>query len=92
MMISMLVIYNEEHCDWCKEIAHNHFDCPVCKSLYAGTSVYGDMNDLLDVGEAFECEECRAKFTLRDRSGSLFEYDDTPANILSSPFNITEGV
>lgn len=48
----------ETHCDYCNEFVHNHFDCPVCNTKSASTSIYGEYWDV----DEFECEKCKAKF------------------------------
>ncbi len=58
-----LGIYGEICCDECNDIIHCHFDCPACGDEDAGTSMYGDYYEYHKDGEAFECEECGAKFT-----------------------------
>lgn len=55
-------IYPEIHCDQCNEIVHNHFDCPICLSKYAATSIYGPFGDQFPKEPHFSCEECGAKF------------------------------
>ena len=63
--------YPEEHCDECGEIIHNHFDCPVCGTRYASTSIYGyvcdDVKEMQE--EGFTCEECDARFVLVNHEG-----------------------
>ena len=46
----------------CNEVIHTHFDCPSCREIYAGTTIWGTAADY--VGIVFECESCRAKFRL----------------------------
>ncbi len=53
--------YPEICCDYCNEVIHNHFDCPVCNEKYASTSLYGEIDDYY---KDFTCEECNAKFIL----------------------------
>ena len=51
----------EDHCDLCGDIAHNHFECPVCRDKDAGTTIYGAIwEEGFEVGDEFECEECGA--------------------------------
>lgn len=46
-------------CDYCGDVIHNHIDeCPKCKTRYASTSAYGQ----LEVGEIFECDNCQQQF------------------------------
>ena len=54
--------YPETHCDYCGEVIHCHFDCPMCNKNYAGTDLYGDSLFELRVGETFSCELCGAEF------------------------------
>jgi transposase-like protein len=56
--------YAEICCDICHDVIHNHFNCPICKVEYAGTSIYGEMESK----EEFECESCKATFKILDRS------------------------
>jgi len=56
--------YPEICCDECNDVIHNHFDCPVCKHKYAGTSMYGEMDSYYT---EFSCEECEAEFKLLER-------------------------
>ena len=68
-------IYPEICCELCMEITHNHFECPICKDDYAGTSCYGDFPDLWDKRYCekpiFHCEECNTRF-------EVVEYEDFP--------------
>ncbi len=46
-------------CDYCGDVIHNHIDeCPKCKTRYASTSAYGQ----LEAGEIFECDNCQQQF------------------------------
>lgn len=72
-------IYTEICCDFCNEIIHTHFECPICKNDYAGTTMYGDPWD----EDSFTCEECGSQFVLadglkiKDVSGSFeIEHED----------------
>lgn len=56
--------YAEICCDYCNDVIHNHFDCPACKEEYAGTSAYHE----IEAGEEIECESCKAKFKLLQRT------------------------
>ena len=58
--------YSEICCDYCNEVIHNHFDCPVCKKEYAGTSMYHEIDPSWD--EIFHCESCKAEFKLLGRN------------------------
>ena len=62
--------YSEVCCDFCNEIIHNHFTCPVCKDDWAGTGIYMDLYD--DKITEFTCEECGSSFTTID--GSALAY------------------
>ena len=62
--------YGEMCCDFCNDIIHNHFTCPVCKDYYAGTDIYMALSD--DEVTEFTCEECGSRFTTID--GSALEY------------------
>jgi len=66
MIVFETEFYPEICCDVCNEIIHNHFDCPICKTHYAGTSIYLDFN-YLDKNHEFYCEKCNSKFILRER-------------------------
>jgi hypothetical protein len=58
-----LEIYSEICCDYCNDVIHNHFDCPVCKEFNVGTSIYHSMYDM-EIGEILECNDCHAQFKL----------------------------
>ncbi len=66
----MIVVefYPEICCELCNEVIHNHFDCPVCKKEYAGTSIYTSMHDLSD---DFSCEECGQKFVITKKYSEI---------------------
>ena len=56
-------LLNELCCDYCNEIIHSHFDCPVCKYENAGTSIYGGFDEIDDeFSNPFKCEECKSEF------------------------------
>jgi len=55
--------WSELCCEFCGNIIHNHFHCPVCNIPYASTSIMGDLYEE-DFPLEFECEECRAKFII----------------------------
>ena len=50
-------------CDECFDVIHNHFDCPSCGKKYAGTTIYGSIEDQ---DENFFCEECGTEFAIID--------------------------
>jgi len=56
-------------CEECYNVIHNHFDCPVCNIKYAGTTIYGDLEDC---DEGFCCEECGAEFIIPHKD---YNYD-----------------
>ena len=58
-------LQSETCCDECMDIIHNHFDCPICKDDYAGTTIYGVLEDYDD--KEFSCEECDSEFTIIDK-------------------------
>lgn len=51
-------VFMETCCDLCNDIIHNHIDCPVCKSAYAGTDQYCDLYDEKEL----TCEDCNTTF------------------------------
>ena len=55
-----LEIYPEICCELCNEVAHNHFDCPKCKTEYAGTDIYGE----IETGDVIVCEVCGKKYKI----------------------------
>lgn len=55
-----LMVYSEICCEVCNEIIHNHIDCPICKTNYAGTEQY---HELYSSDTEVTCEVC----------GSIFE-------------------
>jgi transcription elongation factor Elf1 len=57
-METVIDFYSDVCCEWCGEVIHNHFDCPVCKRKYASTSIYGASWD----ENIFHCEECGSEF------------------------------
>lgn len=60
-----LEFYPEICCDYCYDIIHNHFGCPVCGDDYARTDMFGSMHDYIEkVGDSFCCEECDSEFVL----------------------------
>ena len=62
--------FSELCCDECKAIIHYHFDCPACKSEYAGTSIYGlDIYELRDDEKEFRCEKCKTQFKIISTDG-----------------------
>jgi len=64
MTVIKINIYPEICCEYCMEIIHNHFDCPICHAKYVPTDIYGDIQqDIRDKGEVIiTCEECGASF------------------------------
>ena len=48
-------------CDECGEVVHNHFDCPICKTNSAPTSIYHEV-DISD--KEISCESCGTEFTI----------------------------
>ena len=53
-----LKLHPEICCEECNEIIHNHVDCPVCKTEYANTRSFGD----IEHGEEVLCDECGSIF------------------------------
>jgi hypothetical protein len=70
-----LEVYSEMCCELCGETIHNHIDCPVCKSNYAGTYQYCDLYDEKEV----TCEDCGTTFAKTSDSW----YYDCKAKIVS---------
>jgi hypothetical protein len=65
-----LNIYSEVCCDYCNEVVHNHFDCPVCGEKSTASDNYYDLNE--DKGDCtVECK-CGAKFNTKHER----PYDD----------------
>lgn len=54
--------YSEICCRRCNEIAHNHFDCPVCELENAPGSAYCELR----VDASVSCQECEAEFVVDD--------------------------
>lgn len=54
-------VYSEICCEFCNEIIHNHMECPICKDKYAGTDLYGEIDEL---DTEVTCEKCGAEFDL----------------------------
>lgn len=50
--------YMETCCEDCGQIIHNHFDCPICKKEWVGTSIYSEVYNSIE----FNCEECDEDF------------------------------
>ena len=69
----ILEIYSELCCDFCNEIIHNHFDCPICLIEYAPTDAYLDIS-MEPPGFVLKCEKCNAQFKLVDASDGLSRY------------------
>lgn len=70
-----LEVYAEGCCELCGETIHNHIDCPVCKSNYAGTDQNCDLYDKKEV----TCEDCGTTFAKTSDSW----YYDCKAKIVS---------
>jgi hypothetical protein len=70
-----LEVYSEMCCELCGETIHNHIDCPVCKSDYAGTDQYCDLYDEKEL----TCEDCGTTFAKTSDSW----YYDCKAKIVS---------
>jgi|LakMenE18May11ns_1017448.scaffolds.fasta_scaffold8958158_1 hypothetical protein len=50
-------------CDYCMEVIHVHLEeCPICKTGYPGTSMYGSPQDYIN--DRFNCEKCNSEFKL----------------------------
>lgn len=56
-----LDISSEICCDYCHEIIHNHFDCPICGRNYSPSEQYGELEPKNGVVE-IECQDCHSKF------------------------------
>lgn len=68
-------------CEFCNEVIHNHFDCPVCKNGFAPTNIYGNFDEYGD-GEydgslttIIVCEKCKTEFQIMDRDGLDIEIE-----------------
>jgi hypothetical protein len=58
-------VYGEICCDYCGEIIHNHFDCPVCEAKYTATDCYYNLSESYYSDEAIiDCAKCKSKFKL----------------------------
>jgi hypothetical protein len=64
--IFKLEFYGEICCDDCRDIIHNHIDCPICKKKYAGTEQYHHA----EAEEDIICEECGSVFELVKEEGN----------------------
>ncbi len=53
-----LEVYVEICCELCNDIIHNHIDCPICKTEFAPTNIYGSLYDETEL----ECEICNTIF------------------------------
>jgi len=55
-------LYPETCCDFCGEVIHNHFDCPICKGGNEPTDLY----DRFDIrfNKNISCEICNTKFNV----------------------------
>jgi transposase-like protein len=52
-----------ECCEYCHEIIYTNFDCPICKTKNAKTSISGPVWELDDT---FFCKECNEEFLYID--------------------------
>jgi len=53
------VKFYRDSCSHDDNVTHWHFDCPVCKFEYAGTSIYVDVQDgFYEDDRQFECNMC----------------------------------
>ena len=66
-----LCVYSEVCCDYCNEVEHSHFACPICGETYAPTDLYGEGVYDQGVGFVLSCENCKAEFRLIDRCFSV---------------------
>jgi len=66
-------VYQEECCELCMQVIHNHIDCPVCNAQYASTSLYQDIHDE-DV-DGFICEECNTEFKILSKEGYIGDWE-----------------
>ncbi len=63
-------LQSEICCDYCDEIIHNHFKCPICEKNYASTDAY----DYFDEYETkIGCEECGSNFIVIERYYPYFK-------------------
>lgn len=75
-----LEFYPEMCCEFCNEVIHNHFHCPVCNDKYAGTTIYGSImenfTDCFMIDTSFSCQECKTTFeVITDTQEDVF-YDE----------------
>ena len=54
-------MYSEMCCEACNEFTHTHFDCPICKNISTGTTIYGPYWEE-EKSDLFQCENCKANF------------------------------
>jgi len=52
-------IYSEICCEECNSTIHNHMNCPVCKTSYASTDCYDELDSYY---KEITCEECKTTF------------------------------
>lgn len=52
-------------CEECNEIIHNHLDeCPICKTKFASTSGYSNLDEPGFEENIIQCDECNSYFKL----------------------------
>lgn len=54
-------------CDYCRDVFHMEFECPVCEYKHASTSIWHDLFEYED--EDFECEDCGSRFKILSKEG-----------------------
>jgi len=63
MFKGKIKITSEIHCEYCNEIIHNHFDCPLCgKKWTSGNFI--DLNE--EKPCILHCDSCGAEFITTD--------------------------
>lgn len=60
-------LYQELCCDECNDVIHNHFDCPACDTIFAGTNMYHQIDS---DDKEFSCENCKAVFNIIKINGN----------------------
>lgn len=68
--------YPELCCEYCGEVIHNHFDCPICKKSYASTDQYGSIEE----SKTIFCDECDSEFEIID-----IDYASGAFNLIAIP-------
>ena len=53
--------YPELCCEECGDVIHNHFDCPACNKMYAGTDIFGMIDEY---EKTLTCSECHVTFEI----------------------------